>query len=69
MSNPLIQELKKRITEFQYEPKAEAIGTVLEVGDGVARVAGLSDVMASEMVEFAMALSAWHSILRRVRRA
>lgn len=52
MSNPLIQELKKRISDFQHVPKAEAIGTVLEVGDGVARVAGLSDVMASEMVEF-----------------
>src|SRR3989344_5656514 len=53
MSNPLIQELKKRISEFQHAPQAEAIGTVLEIGDGVARVAGLSDVMASEMVEFA----------------
>ncbi len=52
MSNPLIQELKKHIADFHHEPKAEAIGTVLEVGDGVARVAGLSDVMASEMVEF-----------------
>ncbi len=52
MSNPLIQELKKHISEFHHEPKAEAIGTVLEVGDGVARVAGLSEVMASEMVEF-----------------
>lgn len=52
MSNPLIQELKKQITDFQYEPKAEAVGVVLEVGDGVARVAGLSNVMASEMVEF-----------------
>lgn len=52
MSNPLIQELKKHIAEFHHEPKAEAIGTVLEVGDGVARVAGLSEVMASEMVEF-----------------
>lgn len=52
MSNPLIQELKKNIESFHHEPKAEAIGTVLEVGDGVARVAGLSDVMASEMVEF-----------------
>ncbi|MEK9151229.1 MAG: F0F1 ATP synthase subunit alpha [Patescibacteria group bacterium] len=52
MSNPLIQELKKRIVEFHHEPKAEAIGTVLEVGDGVARVSGLSEVMASEMVEF-----------------
>lgn len=52
MSNPLIQELKKHISEFHHEPKAEAIGTVLEVGDGVARVAGLSEVMTSEMVEF-----------------
>ncbi len=52
MSNPLIQELKNRIAEFHHEPKAEAIGTVLEVGDGVARVSGLSEVMASEMVEF-----------------
>jgi F-type H+/Na+-transporting ATPase subunit alpha len=53
MSNPLIQELKKHISEFHHEPKKEAIGTVLEVGDGVARVAGLSEVMAGEMVEFA----------------
>jgi len=52
MSNPLIEELKKNIAGFHYEPKAETIGTVLEVGDGVARVAGLSNVMASEMVEF-----------------
>jgi len=52
MSNPLIQELKKHIAEFHHEPKAEAIGTVLEVGDGVARVAGLTHVMAAEMVEF-----------------
>jgi F-type H+-transporting ATPase subunit alpha len=52
MSNPLIQELKSRISEFHHEPKVEAIGTVLEIGDGVARVAGLSEVMAGEMVEF-----------------
>ena len=53
MSNPLIEELKKQINDFHHEPKAEAIGTVLEVGDGVARVSGLSEVMASEMIEFA----------------
>ncbi len=52
MSNPLIAELKKQITAFHQEPKAEAIGTVLEVGDGVARVSGLSEAMASEMIEF-----------------
>ena len=52
MSNPLIEELKKHIADFHHEPKAEAVGTVLEIGDGVARVAGLSEVMAGEMVEF-----------------
>ena len=52
MSNPLIEELKKHIVDFHHEPKTEAIGTVLEIGDGVARVAGLSEVMAGEMVEF-----------------
>src|SRR5687768_2570431 len=52
MSNPLIEELKKQIGNFHHEPKTEMIGTVLEVGDGVARVAGLSNIMASEMVEF-----------------
>ena len=46
MSNPLIEELKRHIVDFHHEPKTEAIGTVLEIGDGVARVAGLSEVMA-----------------------
>ncbi len=52
MSNPLIEELKKELKEFHHVTTREAIGTVLEVGDGVARIAGLSEVMASEMVEF-----------------
>jgi F-type H+-transporting ATPase subunit alpha len=52
MTNPLIQELKKRISEFQHTPQAKAVGMVLEVGDGVARASGLSETMAGEMVEF-----------------
>lgn len=52
MSNHLIDELKKQIESFHTETKREVIGTVLEVGDGVARVSGLAEVMASEMVEF-----------------
>lgn len=52
MSNPLIEELKKELSQFHHAVEREAIGTVLEAGDGVARVAGLSEVMASEMVEF-----------------
>jgi F-type H+/Na+-transporting ATPase subunit alpha len=52
MSSPLISELKKQIESFHQESKVEAIGTVLEVGDGVVRLSGLSEVMASEMIEF-----------------
>lgn len=52
MSNPLIEELKKELAQFHHAVEREAVGTVIEVGDGVARVAGLSEVMASEMVEF-----------------
>src|SRR5947209_17269823 len=38
----------------QYRPKLEAreVGRVLEVGDGIARIYGLSGVMSGEMVEF-----------------
>jgi F-type H+-transporting ATPase subunit alpha len=50
--NPLIEELKKQIESFEHVAKPEAVGTVLEVGDGVARVAGLANAMASEMIEF-----------------
>ncbi len=53
MSSPLISELKKQIEQFSQASQVEAIGTVLEVGDGVVRLSGLSEVMASEMVEFA----------------
>jgi F-type H+/Na+-transporting ATPase subunit alpha len=38
----------------EYGPSLEqvGVGTVLEVGDGIARIYGLQDVMASELVEF-----------------
>lgn len=52
MSSPLISELKKQIEQFSQIPTVEAVGTVLEVGDGVVRLSGLGEVMASEMVEF-----------------
>ncbi|MEY3784503.1 MAG: synthase subunit alpha, F-type H+-transporting ATPase subunit alpha [Candidatus Parcubacteria bacterium] len=48
----IIEQLKKQIEGFAPSTSEESVGTVLEVGDGVARVSGLSDAMASEMVEF-----------------
>ncbi|MCB1533060.1 MAG: F0F1 ATP synthase subunit alpha [Alphaproteobacteria bacterium] len=44
--------LKKQIAEFGAQADVAEIGTVLSVGDGVARVYGLDNVQAGEMVEF-----------------
>lgn len=56
MSNKdyIIDQLKKQIEKFETKTGTEKVGTVLEVGDGVARISGLSDLMASEMVEFSV---------------
>jgi len=48
----IIEQLKKQIADFKTEIRTEKVGKVVEIGDGVARISGLSDVMASEMVEF-----------------
>jgi len=48
----LVSDLKKELIEFEKKTTVERIGTVIEVGDGVAQVHGLSDCFASEMLEF-----------------
>ena len=44
--------LRKQLSGFENEMDIYDVGTVLSVGDGIARVYGLSKVMASELVEF-----------------
>lgn len=44
--------IKKRIQNFETKLEVNEIGTVLAVGDGVARVFGLKNVLAGELVEF-----------------
>ena len=44
--------IQKEIDQFKTQVDVRDVGTVLEVGDGIARVYGLSGVMAGEMVEF-----------------
>ncbi len=44
--------LRKQLTGFDSKVDVYDVGTVLSVGDGIARVYGLSQVMASELVEF-----------------
>jgi F-type H+/Na+-transporting ATPase subunit alpha len=44
--------LKEQIKNFGQEAKVSEVGQVLSVGDGIARVYGLDNVEAGEMVEF-----------------
>ncbi|HLS06888.1 MAG TPA: F0F1 ATP synthase subunit alpha [Bacillota bacterium] len=44
--------IKQQIETFDSDIEVSDIGTVIEVGDGIARAHGLDDVMAGELVEF-----------------
>jgi F-type H+-transporting ATPase subunit alpha len=44
--------LKQRIEEYAVETDLAEVGTVLQVGDGIARVYGLENAVAMEMLEF-----------------
>ena len=44
--------LKQRIEDFEVETDLSEVGTVLQVGDGIARVYGLENAVALEMLEF-----------------
>ena len=48
----IVKELKKKIEEFQVSPEIESVGTVVKIGDGIALIQGLSDIMAGELIEF-----------------
>ncbi len=45
--------IKDQIANFGTEAKVSEVGSVLSVGDGIARIHGLDNVQAGEMVEFA----------------
>ncbi|MEM1226702.1 MAG: F0F1 ATP synthase subunit alpha [Planctomycetota bacterium] len=51
-SDEIASVLQAEIEQFDSKIDVREVGTVLEVGDGIARVYGLSGVMAGEMVEF-----------------
>jgi F-type H+-transporting ATPase subunit alpha len=45
--------IRDQIANFDAEAQVSEVGTVLSVGDGIARIYGLDNVQAGEMVEFA----------------
>jgi F-type H+/Na+-transporting ATPase subunit alpha len=44
--------LKEKLAQYETEMSVSNVGTVLEVGDGIARIYGLRGAMAGELVEF-----------------
>jgi F-type H+/Na+-transporting ATPase subunit alpha len=51
-SDEIASVIQKEIEQFESQMDVREVGTVLEVSDGIARVYGLSGVMAGEMVQF-----------------
>ncbi len=51
-TDDLVAQLKQQILSFQAPMRAVDVGTVLSVGDGIARLSGLTNARASELVEF-----------------
>jgi F-type H+-transporting ATPase subunit alpha len=51
-ADEIVSVLQSEIEEYRSQLESREVGRVLEVGDGIARIYGLSGVMAGEMVEF-----------------
>lgn len=43
--------IKKELEKYKTKLKMESVGTILQVGDGIARVYGLDDAMVGELIE------------------
>jgi F-type H+-transporting ATPase subunit alpha len=48
----IISVIRKEIEAYEKELDVEEVGTILEVGDGIARIYGLNRTMSGEMLEF-----------------
>jgi F-type H+-transporting ATPase subunit alpha len=44
--------LRQELSDFKTEAELQEVGTVLQVGDGIARIFGLNSVQAGELIEF-----------------
>lgn len=51
-ADEIVSVLQTEISQYKSRLEAREVGRVLEVGDGIARIYGLSGIMAGEMVEF-----------------
>jgi len=47
-----LAELERLVEVYHYQPEIRSVGTVLHIGDGIAIVSGLRDVVVDELLEF-----------------
>ena len=66
--NNLTSELQRQIDAFSPEVELKDVGAVLEAGDGIARVSGLSDVRAQELIQLPSVMMDLRSIVSIRRR-
>jgi len=52
LSQELIKSLEKRISAFSPDVSQEHVGTVVQIGDGIAKIRGLSKIGSAEMIDF-----------------
>lgn len=57
--------LEERILGASSQPELEETGRVISIGDGIARVYGLKNVQAEEMVEFSSGLRVYYELDHR----
>ena len=53
--------IAKEIQTYEAHLDMEEVGSILEVSDGIARIHGLGNCLAGEMLEFSNGSSAWPS--------
>ncbi len=51
-SSEITDIIKSQIQRFEGKPESVDVGTVVEIGDGIARIHGLANCMASELLDF-----------------
>jgi F-type H+-transporting ATPase subunit alpha len=52
LSKELLATLQERIATYKPDPKHDHVGTITQVGDGIAKIRGLSKIGSSEMIDF-----------------
>ena len=53
----LVQEIEAQIAGAKAAAAKQSVGTIREIGDGVAKVEGLGDVMLNEMLDFGQGIT------------